>query len=206
MDNIIEISRYAQAVKKQELYKDISKIVQTASLASHQSEPYQGTPSRIPATIKTKEELMLYKAINGLLGHEARTEAAKALSQYPSLANYFPEYSVANEALELAEQVRDELPIKKVTPVLRLNPKSSKNHQTGYSYSKYKPKAYSKPSRKKQYGWVNDLLKELRMGNNQNYNPRLKSKNSSQKRQYKLPHTSDESLEQKLERPYKLAA
>ena len=182
MAKTIEMSRYASIKRQQQLYESISKIVQTAS-PSHQSEPYQGIQPRMPATIKTKEELMLYQAINGLLGPEARTEAAKALSQYPALANYFPEYSVANEALGLAEQVRDELPVKKEISILRINQNSAnKNHQTGYSYSKYNPKAYSKPSIKKQYGKIIDLFRRLRSSsNNQTYKPKLKTNDGSKR-------------------------
>ena len=105
-----------------------------------QSEPFQGRTPRIPATIKTYEELSLYFARMGVFGDGAYLSVILSLGVNPNLAIYLPEDGVAAGEVE---GKRDELTTK-VVPQLNdaKNNNPFKNKQDGvnpYSYNRKNP-------------------------------------------------------------------
>ena len=108
-----EQSMHFRVIKQKELARMIARIA-TTNYANQQSEPYQGKPPLIPATIRAYEELNSYFAKMGVFGDGARADYYLTASINPSLAASFPDDGVSG-LFGLAETRREELKIAQPT-------------------------------------------------------------------------------------------
>jgi len=123
-------------VKQSGIAAMMNKAAENIKFSSYQAQPHEQI--RMPATIKTADEFMLYLAKNRILGGDSYVIAILAASREPKLAIYLPDGGVEAKSLELAEQKRDQSGF-----VQQVSPQTSSGNKSELKNKKYSANPYS---------------------------------------------------------------
>lgn len=180
MAAVPEQSIQLRLIRQQDLARMTARLAETAVYPT-QSEPYQGRTPKIPATIRTYEELALYFAKMGVFGDGEYLDSIFAAIRHPNLTVYNPEDGFANDARVFVEENRTEsAPAQRMVPTVKASNEKRTNKSTynqyGSRYTGYRRSVYTNAPRSRYQSSAEAFrrLRSVHQSGKKTYTPKFK--------------------------------